>query len=297
MGRVQSGARTLRALFREAFRIFSERGARLLCGSVAFYALLSIVPILVIALRMASWFVDARDVGSTLGHELAYWLGESGAKTLLSLVFGADAATKLSLTNALGLLALWYAATRLFSLLIKALDLLVAKEPQKLATEMPRLLRQLRRRGLAFVMVLVVGVMLLGLVFLHLGLGWARHVLGLEPFMSRPLEAGASFIVATLLFSLMFRVLPSVPVKTSDALTGGLVTALLFTLGSVLITAYITHRDVSVYGAAGAFVTLMLWAHYSAHAFFLGAAFMAAHAGRRESLALGDEGAKLASSE
>jgi membrane protein len=146
-------------------------------------------------------------------------------------------------------------------------------------------------------MVLAVGVMLLGLVFLHLGLGWARHVLGLEPFLSRPIEACASFVVATLLFSLMFRVLPSVPVKTSDALTGGLVTALLFTLGSVLITAYITHRDVSVYGAAGAIVTLMLWAHYSAHAFFLGAAFMAAHAGRRESLALGVESAKLVSSD
>lgn len=297
LGRVATGAATSRELLRDALRIFSERGARLLCGSVAFYALLSIVPILVIALRMASWFVDARDVGSTLGHELRHWLGENGARTLLNLVFGADAITTVSLTNALGLLALWYAATRLFSLLIKALDLLLAKEPPKLSGATPRLLRQLRRRGLAFVMVLVVGLMLLGLVFLHLGLGWARHVLELQTFVSQPIEAFAPFLVATLLFSLMFRVLPSVSVRTSDALTGGLVTALLFTLGSVLITAYITHRDVSVYGAAGAFVTLMLWAHYSAHAFFLGAAFTAAHAGRRESLALGAESDKLASSE
>jgi membrane protein len=103
--------------------------------------------------------------------------------------------------------------------------------------------------------------------------------------------------VATLLFSLMLWALPSVSVKASDALTGGVVTALLFTLGSVLITAYITHRDVSVYGAAGALVTLMLWAHYSAHAFFLGAAFTAAHAGRRRSLALAAFAAKLESGE
>jgi membrane protein len=277
-------------------RIFSERGARLLCGSVAFYALLSIVPILVIAVRMASWFVDAKDVGSALGHELEYWVGVRGSQTLLALVFGAPAAGGSSLTSALGLLALWYAATRLFSLLIKALDLLWAKEPE-ITHRMPRLMRQLRRRGLAFGMVLVVGLMLLGLVLFHVGLGWARHQLALEPFVSRPVEAFVSFSVATLLFSLMFRVLPSASVRTSDALTGGVVTASLFTLGSVLITAYITHRDVSVYGAAGALVTLMLWAHYSAHAFFLGAAFTAAHAGRRERLAIGAESAKLAGGE
>lgn len=292
-GKVRARLRALQELAREAVRIFSDRGARLLCGSVAFYSLLSIVPILVIALRMASWFVDSRDVGSTLGHELEYWLGANGSRTLLALVFGAPAASQVSLTNALGLMALWYAATRLFSLLIRALDLLMSKEPPAVSSGAPRILRQLRRRGLAFAMVLVVGLMLLGLVFVHLGLGWARHVLRLEPLVSRPLEACASFAVATLLFALMFRVLPSVSVRTQDALIGGLVTALLFTLGSVLITTYITHRDVSVYGAAGAFVTLMLWAHYSAHAFFLGAAFTAAHAGRRDGLALASESDKL----
>lgn len=296
-GRLAEAFVTVRDLCRDALRIFSERGARLLCGSVAFYALLSIVPILVIAVRMASWFVDAKDVGSALGHELEYWVGVRGSQTLLALVFGAPTAKGSSLTSALGLLALWYAATRLFSLLIKALDLLLAKEPDRLAERMPRLLRQLRRRGLAFGMVLVVGLMLLGLVFFHVGLGWARHQLALEPFVSRPVEAFVSFAVATSLFSLMFRVLPSASVRTSDALTGGVVTASLFTLGSVLITAYITQRDVSVYGAAGALVTLMLWAHYSAHAFFLGAAFTAAHAGRRGRLALSAESAKLADGE
>jgi hypothetical protein len=53
----------------------------------------------------------------------------------------------------------------------------------------------------------------------------------------------------------------------------------LFTSGAALVTLYVTRRDASIYGAAGAIVMLMLWVHYSAHAFFLGAVFTAAHAG------------------
>jgi len=83
----------------------------------------------------------------------------------------------------------------------------------------------------------------------------------------------------------MFRVLPRARVQTRDALLGGTVTAALFTLGAALVTLYVTRRDASIYGAASAIVMLMLWVHYSAHAFFLGAAFTAANAERRNSLA------------
>jgi membrane protein len=88
--------------------------------------------------------------------------------------------------------------------------------------------------------------------------------------------------MTALLFALMYRVLPRARVRTDDALLGGAVTAALFTLGATLVTVYVTRRDASIYGAAGAIVMLMLWVHYSAHAFFLGAAFTAAHAERRD---------------
>jgi membrane protein len=273
-----------RALVREAFRIFSERGARLMSGSIAFYALLSVVPILVVVLRVAGPIVTPERIDSTVSAELAGWVGPSGARTILELAGNIGQSRASTFTNLLGALTLVYASTRLFSQLTTALDLLWGTPPPARAKHFAeRVRRQIERRGVAFVMVLVVGLLLLGLTLVHAALATAREAVGLAALpTSRLLEAPGSFVVAALLFAAMFRLLPRAQVALRDALVGGAVTALLFTLGSLVVSAYVAHRDISVYGAASRIVMLMLWAHYSAHIFFLGAAFTAACSRRRE---------------
>jgi len=274
---------TTRELARDAFGIFSERGARLLSASIAFYALLSIVPILVIALNVASLVVDPGRLDSTVHAELTGWVGASGANAVLRLVAETQQRTESSLTNLLGIGVLVYASTRLFSQMMRALDLLWGADPgTKPEGLLERARDQVKKRMLSFAMVLFVGLLLVATVLVHVGLAAARHAVGLEtslPF--RVVEGVASFAITVALFSLVFGVLPRVRVTTGDALVGGAVTALLFTLGSLVVTAYVTHKDMSVYGAASALVMLMLWAHYNAQVFFLGAAFTVAHARRR----------------
>lgn len=274
-----------RELAREAYRIFSDRGARLLAASIAFYALLSVVPILVIALRVAGLFVGPTELDSTLRAQLLSWVGAEGGETLLSLVSSTRAPSHSSLTSLAGLIVLVYGATRLFSQLTRALDLLWNTEPPARPEGwLARGLLQLRKRALAFAMVLGVGVLLILLVLLHTALAAARHAVAADVSLGlRLVEVVGSFALTTLLFFMVFRVLPRTPVTSRDALVGGAVTAVLFTVGSLLVTAYLTYRDLSVYGTAGAIVMLMLWAHYSAHAFFLGAAFTRAHSLRRSS--------------
>lgn len=283
----ESRASVARALVQEAFRIFSERGARLMSGSIAFYALLSVVPILVIVLRVAGPIVTPERIDSTVSTELAGWVGPGGARTILDLAGNVGRTRASTFTNILGALTLVYASTRLFSQLTTALDLLWGTPPAARAKHFgERVRRQLERRGAAFVMVLVVGLLLLGLCLAHGALAAAREAVGFGPLPpSRWIEAPGSFVVAALLFASMFRLLPRARVALRDALVGGVVTALLFTLGSLAVSAYVANRDISVYGAASRIVMLMLWAHYSAHIFFLGAAFTAACSRRREGLA------------
>lgn len=274
---------TLRELSGDAYRIFSDRGARVLSGSVAFYALLSIVPILVIALRLASLFVDPSHVDSAVSAALARWVGPNGARTVISLALEAEHRSGSAWTNALGVGVLVYGSTRLFSQMMQALDLLWSADPAPRAERLVDKARaQLEKRALSFGMVLVVGLLLLATVVVHTGLATARHVVGVDTSAaSRVVEGLVSFATTVLLFTVMFRYLPRTRVDTSDALIGGAVTALLFTVGALVVTAYVSHKDMSLYGAASALVMLMLWAHYSAHAFFFGAAFTAAHARRR----------------
>jgi membrane protein len=282
---------TARGLSRDAFRIFRERGARVLCGSVAFYSLVSVVPILVIALRLATSFIDPLDVHSAFESELGLWVGPAGAHQLLELALKAGRPSQSPWTNTLGVIVVVYGSTRLFSQLIRALDLLWQTPPvPKKKGIHESVLRQLRKRGLAFGMVLVIGLLLCLLVLFRLMLSWARQSFQIDDaLISRPVEALASFGVTILLFSLIYWVLPRARVKGTDALVGGVVTAVLFTLGSTIVTAYLAQRDSSIYGSAAAVVTLMLWVHYNAHAFFLGAAFTAAHAERRRALAEGSK--------
>ncbi len=257
----------------------------MLSGSIAFYALLSVVPILVIALRVTGLFVDSEEIRRVVFIELERWVGAGGARTVLSLVGQVQHRDAGSLTF-FGALVLIYGSTRLFSQLTRALDLLWDTPPAPRARHFGEsVMRQLEKRTLAFLMVLSVGVMLFLLFVFHAALASARHFMAFgSVHLSRWVESGASVLTTAFPFSLMFRLLPRAKVTWNDALIGGSVTAVLFTLGSLLITAYVTQRDMSVYGAASAIIMLMLWVHYNAHAFFLGASFTVAHHRRRQTL-------------
>lgn len=275
-----------RALADDAFHIFSERGGRLMSGSIAYYALVSVVPTLVIALELAGLFVDSDQASAAASAELGRWVGPSGAATVLALVAAVRNRPHTGLTSVLAALVLVYAATRLFSQLTTALDLLWETPPLPRAKSFgERVRRQVERRSFAFLMVLLVGLLLIGTLFVHSGLAAARHATGFDAPVSRLLEAPVSLALTSLLFAAVFRLLPRAKVKLEDALVGGVVTSVLFTVGSLLVTAYVTRRDTSVYGAAASIVMLLLWVHYSAQAFFLGAAFTAARARQRGLLA------------
>ena len=77
-----------------------------------------------------------------------------------------------------------------------------------------------------------------------------------------------------MLFAALFKLLPDVHVDWADVLLGALITAVLFTIGKLLIGIYLGRATItSTYGAAGSLVVLLLWIYYSAQIFYLGAEF------------------------
>jgi membrane protein len=87
--------------------------------------------------------------------------------------------------------------------------------------------------------------------------------------------------VLTLLFAMMFKVLPDVKIGWSDVWLGAIITAMLFTLGKYAIGVYLGQSSLaSSYGVAGSFVVLLVWVYYSAQILFLGAEFTQVYANR-----------------
>lgn len=88
-----------------------------------------------------------------------------------------------------------------------------------------------------------------------------------------------SFIVASFLFSLIFKILPDAKIKWKEVLFGGFITAVFFTLGKLGISFYLSKSNLTtLYGAAGSIVILMIWVYYSSIILYIGAEFTKVYA-------------------
>ena len=83
-----------------------------------------------------------------------------------------------------------------------------------------------------------------------------------------------SFVVVTLLFAALYKVLPNRPLQWRDVIVGSCGTAILFEAGQTVIGYYLANLiSANIYGAAGGIIVLLVWVYYSAQIFLLGAEF------------------------
>ena len=99
-----------------------------------------------------------------------------------------------------------------------------------------------------------------------------------------------SFVIITLMFAVIYKLLPDVKITWQDVWVGAAVTALLFTIGKSLIGLYLGRSTVaSVYGAAGSLIVILLWIYYSAQVVFFGAEFTKVYSRRFGSVVVPDK--------
>jgi membrane protein len=147
----------------------------------------------------------------------------------------------------------------------------------------------IRKRLLSFAMILVIGFLLLAsLVVSAVLAAVVNYFSGVLPgigFLWQILSFFISFAIATIMFGLIFKVLPDVRLAWSDVLIGASLTSLLFSLGNFLLGKYLGSSSFdSAYGAAGSLVVLLIWVYYTAQILFFGAEFTQVYArkyGRR----------------
>jgi membrane protein len=256
----------------------------MLASAVAFSSLLSIAPLLFIALGVASVAIGD-DVGRASVHaDLARWIGEESAETILGLLDHARIHGQTVLKTVLGSIVLVYASTRLFSQMKRALNHMWDVHAKSGRGFGGKVWKQLRKRGLALLLVGFVGVLIAAVVIVKAVLAASTHRLG--DGAARVIIHGGETVISlattTLMFAALFKLLPDAKLQWRDAWRGALVTAVLFSIGTTLIGAYLGHKTLAVmYGPGGSLVLLLLWVQYSAQVFFLGAAVTGELARRR----------------
>jgi len=209
-------------------------------------------------------------------------VGRNGGEAIQTLVAAANQ-PRAGLWATLGaLVTLGLGATAVFVELKDALDTIWGVQPKPGGG--PR--NFIKDRLLSFAMVLGVGFLLLVSLVLNAALAaLGTFTSGLLP-EQRLLLGCLNFLISlgaiTVLFAMIFKLLPDVKIGWGDVWVGAFVTALLFNLGKFLIGYYLGRSSmVSIYGAAGSFIILLLWVYYSAQILFFGAEFTRLHTGKR----------------
>lgn len=274
-------------VLKEAAEIFRRHGGRQLAGATAFYALLSVAPILALALRVARLFAPERAARAEVGAGFARFFGEDVATTVDRLVATAAARPPSISLEILNILILGYGATRLFAQLQHALNTMWGVTAEPVGSFWAKLFVVTHKRIASFVMVVVVGIVLVFFLMTKTLLTAATtHLIAIDqsPWLWHSIESLSSFLVVAALFAAVFKILPDTSPAWKDVIFGALLTSMLFTLGTTLIGLYLGNKTIAqAFGAAGSVVLLLLWVHYTAQIFYFGAAVTwcwARHAGR-----------------
>lgn len=266
-------------LIRQTFTEWNAHGAPRLGAALAFYSVLSIGPLLLIAIAVAGLAFGHDRASTFLIGELRDTIGMTGARAVEEILVHSQNPTRSVIATIVGTLALLVSASGFFGQLQSALNQIWDAPNIK-----PGAGAIVRRRMLSFGMVLGICVMLLFSLVISAGLSAVTAMFSdaLPAFGLQVLSWALSLAVTTVLFALTFKILPDVAIEWREVWLGAFVTALLFTVGKSLIGLYLGRSALSsTYGAAGSMIILLVWLYYSAQIYFLGAEFTHVYARHR----------------
>lgn len=273
--------RDIFALLKDTVAEWNEDHAPRLGAALAYYTIFSIAPLLIIAVAIAG-FVFGRDAAQNeLVNQLQGLIGQQGAEAIQTMVANAGRPSAGIIATIIGIVTLLFGASGVFSELQGALNTIWGVEP-KPDRGWKGILRD---RLLSFLLVLGTGFLLLASLVLSSVLSaigsYFQTLLPGSNILWQILNFVIALAITTLLFAMLYKLIPDVEVAWSDVWIGALATALLFSIGRFLIGLYLVNSSTtSVYGAAGSLVIVLIWIYYSAQIIFFGAEFTQVYANK-----------------
>lgn len=270
------GIRLWWRLVLQTFEEFSKARADLLAAALAFHTLLSMAPLIIIAVALAGLILGRGEALAEVTRLLSSTLGSSGATTVSEWVQQASEGGEVA--SFVGLAIMAWAASRLGSELREALNQLWGIDVFMAEGFRSSIKDYLQRRLFAFIVVLAAAPLLL-VVFASRTLLSAFHdaLFASSPWRGVAIQAiqlAFSFSIVALTSATVFRYVPDTRIGWKNVLVGGVLTSVLFNIGNVLVGLYLARASVTAaYGAAGSAVVVLLWLYFSAQLFLIGAKF------------------------
>ncbi len=261
-------------LLKETYNEWSEDNASQLGAALAFYTIFSLAPILIIIVAAVGFVLGKESVQIYILGELAKVIGQDNAGYVMSTIQSSYQEGSGIRATLIAIFIILIGSTTVCVMLKNALNFMWG------VTERPSgIFEIIKNRVMSSLIILLAGFFLFLSMIISSLISTVSNFIDIPFIFYTLIDNIVSIILLTLLFSMLYKVLPDVEISWGDVWVGGAITAVLFTLGKFLLGLYLARSTVSsAYGAAGSLVVLLLWVYYSAQIIFLGAEFTQVYA-------------------
>lgn len=267
-------------VLKNCFKGFSEDKITKSSASLAYYTVFSMGPLLIVIVFLASIFFGREAVEGSIYGQIQSFVGKDTAIQLQEIIKNAAISGEGNIAAIIGVITLLIGATSIFADMQDSINSIWGLK----ANPKEGWLKLVKNRLLSFGVIASLGFLLL----VSLGISTLMESFnnslqarfpGVAVTVLYIVNLLITFGVITALFSIIFKVLPDAKIRLKDVLPGAITTAVLFMIGKIAISFYISKSNVgSAYGAAGFLVVLLVWIYYSSIILYFGAEFTKAFA-------------------
>ncbi|WP_438479952.1 YihY/virulence factor BrkB family protein [Oleiharenicola lentus] len=248
-------------------------------AAVSFYTLFSLAPVTIIVVTIVGFFLGREQASQQFQTQITQLIGAASAEVVAAAAKASEQKDATWFATTVGIVLLLVGATTVFGQLQDSLNDIWGVRAKPSRSGWVVIIFQ---RLISFAMVLTIGFLLLVSLAVSTALTaffklFDQGLLA-SPALLQAANLGVGLLVITVLFALLFKVLPDVKLRWRDVWIGAFITSLLFSLGRYLIALYLGHSTVaSIYGTAGSLVALLIWVYYSCAILFYGVEFTYAY--------------------
>jgi len=267
-------------ILKSAFAGFSNDKALKFSASLAYYTVFSLAPLLMLLISLAGAFLGKEAIQGKIFSEINGLIGNQAAKQVQDMIQNLEMSGKTTISVIIGSVTLLVGATTIFSEIQDSINIIwkVKAKPKR------GWWKFIKGRLLSYSLIVVLGFLLVVSLIINGALLAMNDILKsyfpeVTVIVFSIINVIVSFIVITVLFGVIFKVLPDIKIAWKDVRVGAFFTACLFMLGRLVIGIYIEKTSAgSAYGAAGSLIVILIWVYYTAAILYFGAEFTQSYA-------------------
>jgi membrane protein len=262
-------------IIKEVFKEFSADNIVKYSASLAYYTVFSIAPLFVVITTLFGFLFGKEAMQGQVYQQLNKFVGSNAAIQIQDIIMNIHLSKNSFFATVISAIVLVIAATSIFGEIQDSINKIWGLRIKKRKVWWKLILTRL----LSFSLILSIGIIMILTLVLNaavaaFGKFIGKFIASYSIYFIQLADSVLSLIVLSVLFALVFKILPDARIRWRDVLFGGFITALLFTIGKLGISFYVSKSNItSLYGAAGSIIILMIWVYYSSIILYLGAEF------------------------